>query len=362
MDKIIKNVLKKINDNGFEAYIVGGYVRDYLLGIKSLDIDICTNALPKDLHKLFPNNNNSNNYGGFNLKYKKYNIDITTYRKELKYDKRKPTEIVYINSLEEDILRRDFTINSICLSSDDKIIDLVNGVNDLNNRKLKMLGDISKKLQEDPLRILRAIRFATILNFEIDEDLSKEINNNYKLVNTLSNTRIKSELTKILLNKNFLKGLILLKEYKILDELQISYNEDITYVNDICGMWAQLQEKEDFAFTKQEKVNIMNIRQIIEKGTIDNEVLYKYDLYASLVAGEILGIDKKKITKMASKLPITKEKDLQISNEEIITLLDIEPSKIIKDIKNEMIINILNNKLKNKNSELRKYVLNRKEM
>ena len=73
MDKILRNILVEIENAGYEAYLVGGYVRDYLLGIKSLDVDICTNALPKDLHKLFPNNNNANNYGGFNLQIKNYN-------------------------------------------------------------------------------------------------------------------------------------------------------------------------------------------------------------------------------------------------------------------------------------------------
>ena len=99
MDKIIKNILKKLEDNNFKAYLVGGYVRDYLLGKNSLDVDICTNALPKDLHEIFPINSNSNNYGGFNLNIKKYNIDITTFRKELSYNNRRPTEIVYIDSL-----------------------------------------------------------------------------------------------------------------------------------------------------------------------------------------------------------------------------------------------------------------------
>jgi len=233
LDKIIKGILKKIEDNGFNAYLVGGYVRDYLLGINSLDVDICTNALPKDLHKLFPGNNNSNNYGGFNLNIKGYNIDITTFRKELSYDKRKPTEIIYIDSLEEDIKRRDFTINSICMTSSEQIIDLANGIDDLNNRTIKMLGNISERLKEDPLRILRAIRFSCVLNFEIDKSLYQEIEKNYELVGTLSKTRIKQELNKILLHKNYLKGLSLLKKIKLLELLNIEYNDNISYINDI---------------------------------------------------------------------------------------------------------------------------------
>ena len=361
MDKIIKNILKKIESNGFDAYLVGGFVRDYLLGIKTLDVDICTNALPKDLHKMFPNNSNSNTYGGFNLKIKNYNIDITTYRKELKYESRKPTELIYINDLKEDILRRDFTINSVCMNKDEKIIDLVNGVEDINNHIIRMLGDIKERLEEDPLRILRAIRFSSVLNFELDDNLKEEIKNNYKLVSALSITRIKQELNKILLNKNYLKGLSLLKEFKILDLLEITY-EDINYVNDICGMWAQLNTSKTYSFTKQEIANIINIRQIIKEGIISNKTLFEFGLYNNLVAGEILCVNNKNIHKMYNNLPIKTINDLDITNNEIIVLLNIEPSKFIKELKQELVDLILENQLVNKNSELRKYILKRKEM
>ena len=357
MDKIIKNVLKKLEENGYKAYLVGGFVRDYLLGIKSYDIDICTDALPVNLHQIFKINSNSNNYGGFNLKIKNYNIDITTFRKEISYDNRKPVEMEYVSDLETDILRRDFTINSICMDSKEHIIDLVDGINDLNNCKIKMLGNIKERLIEDPLRILRAIRISSILNFEIDSSLDKEIKNNYKLVNTLSNTRIKEELTKILLHPNFKKGLELLKEYKILDLLNITYPDDIIYVSDISGMYAQINISSNLPFTKLEQTNIINIRQIVLNGKIDNHILYKYGLYTSLVASNFLNINKKDITKMYNKLPIKNSNDLNISGLEIMKLLNIKPSEKISELKSELINQILENKLRNKNSELKKYLL-----
>ncbi len=356
MDKIIKKVLLKIEETNHQAYLVGGYVRDYLLGIKSLDVDICTDALPKELHQIFPNNTNCNNYGGFNLKIKNYNIDITTFRKEINYNKRKPTEIIYINNLEEDIKRRDFTINAICMDKNEKIIDLVNGIEDLNKRQIKMIGDVKHKITEDPLRILRAIRFASVLDFDLDKDLYNKIKEDYKLVETLSETRIKSELTKILLHKNFKKGLMLMKELKILEVLQIDY-EDINYVNDICGMWAQLKTLKSYAFTKQEITNIINIREIINEGEINNKILYKHGLYNALVAGEILNINKKDINKMYNKLPLKNIKDLQISNEEILTILKLKPSKILKEIKNNLTDLILEGKLKNEHEKIIDYIL-----
>lgn len=362
MNKILKDILQNIENAGFEAYLVGGFVRDYLLGIKSLDIDICTNALPKDLHKIFPNNINSNNYGGFNLQIKGYNIDITTYRKELKYDKRRPTEIVYIEKLEEDIKRRDFTINSVCMDKNEKIIDLENGIQDINNHMIRMIDNdnINERLEEDPLRILRAIRFASVLDFKLDENLYSSIKENYELVNTLSDGRIKGEITKILLNKNYQKGLSLLKELKILNLLGIDY-DDVIYVNDICGMWAQLRFDKNYAFTKQEIRNIINIRQIIDKGIINNEVLYEYGLYTSLIAADILNINKKEVDKLYKKLPIKNIDELDITSNEIIELLNIEPSKKVKEIKTELINLILNGNLRNKNKDLREYI-KRKEM
>ncbi len=360
MDKIIKNVLKIINDAGYEAYVVGGYTRDYLLGIKTNDVDICTNALPKDLHKLFPNNNNSNDYGGFNLKVRNYNIDITTFRKEIKYEGRKPTEIIYLNDLESDLKRRDFTINAVCLDYNEKIIDYLNGIEDITNHKIKMIGDATFKIKEDHLRILRAIRFASNLNFDLDKELEKSIKENYQLVSTLSSIRIKEEITKILLNKNYQKGLSLLKEFKILDLLNIRYDE-VNYVNDICGMWAQLDFPFTSSFTKQEIRNIISIRGILEGGEINNKVLYEHGLYNSLVASEILNINKKEVNNLYKKLTLKTINDLDITSSDIINTLNIKPSKVIREVKDELVNLILEGKLENNKKKITTYLKNRKE-
>lgn len=359
MDKIIKKVLKKIESNGFEAYIVGGYVRDLLIGTISSDIDICTNALPKDLHKIFPINNNSNNYGGFNLKIKKYNIDITTYREELKYENRKPVEIKYVDNLLKDLERRDFTINAICMNYNDKIIDLVGGIEDIEQKTIRIIGDVNKKLEEDPLRILRAIRFSTILSFRISKELDEGIKKHAKLIKKLSMTRIKSEISKILLSPNFKEGLKLLEKYEILNILNISY-KNIIYINDINGMWAQLEFQDNFAFTKQEKENIIKIREVINYGKIDNYILFNYGLYISQIAGNILGITKKDINDMFNKLKITNKNELNIKTNEIVNILGIEPRYISK-VSNTLIKLILDNKLNNTRKEIRNYLIHHKE-
>ena len=110
MEKNIKKILNTLEENGYQAYLVGGFVRDYLLGITSHDADIATNALPKDIHNIF--NSSKSNYGSVNIKFDNYNIDITTFRKDLNYVNRRPSNVIYIDNLEEDLKRRDFTINA----------------------------------------------------------------------------------------------------------------------------------------------------------------------------------------------------------------------------------------------------------
>lgn len=360
MDKIIKNVLLKIQNEGYEAYLVGGYVRDYLLGKKTCDVDICTNALPKVLHKIFPSNTNSNSYGGFNLKIKQYNIDITTYRKEIKYENRKPVELIYINNLLEDLKRRDFTINALCMNEKEKIIDPLNGIKDIENRKIKIIGDVQNKLQEDPLRILRAIRFSALLDFDIDNELLQVIKNNPYLVENLSGQRIKEEINKILLCDNCKKGMELIQKLNLNKYLGLDYDVLIK-CSDINMMWAQI-ETNKIPFTKVEKNYIIKLRELIEFGNINEKTLFKYGLYLNSVASEYLGITKKDVNKIYKKMSIKNEKDLNILTCDIINVLGIKPSKKIGVIRQNLIDKILNHELKNDKKNIINYLKQNKGM
>lgn len=354
MEKNIKKILETLENEGYQAYLVGGYVRDYLLGVTSFDVDIATDALPKDIHRIF--NSIKNNYGSVNIKVDKLNVDITTFRKDLNYVNRRPSKVVYINNLKEDLERRDFTINAICMNKNGKIIDLLNGCKDLDSRTIKMIGSIDVKLKEDPLRIMRAIRFACILDFKIEDELYEKIKEYSYLVGDLSKERIKSELDKILISKNYKYGLELMKDTKISEVLEINY-DDINYVDDLLGMWAQVKVL-NIPFTNVEKGNIIKITEVLDFGKIDNEILYKYELYISRVAGKILNIKTTKISKMYNKLPIKSREDIDITSKEISSIVGVgevigETYKIIEK-------EILNYRLKNKKSEILKYLEKRK--
>lgn len=354
MEKNIKKILETLENEGYQAYLVGGYVRDYLLGVTSFDVDIATDALPKDIHRIF--NSSKNNYGSVNIKIDKLNVDITTFRKDLNYVNRRPSKVVYINNLKDDLERRDFTINAICMNKDGKIIDILNGCKDLDRRTIKMIGDIDVKLKEDPLRIMRAIRFACILDFKIEDELYEKIKEYSYLVGDLSKERIKNELDKILISKNYKYGLELMKDTRISEVLGINY-DDINYVDDLLGMWAQVKVL-NIPFTNVEKGNIIKITEVLDFGKIDNEILYKYGLYISRVAGKILNIKTTKISKMYNKLPIKSREDIDITSKEISSIVGV--GEVIGDTYKIIEKEILNYRLKNKKSEILKYLEKRK--
>ena len=357
-------VLEKIEENGFEAYIVGGYVRNKILGIETSDIDICTNARVKDLVKIFGDAcQTSGQYGAVKLIGNNSCIDITTYRKDLSYKgSRRDVEIEYVDNLIDDIKRRDFTMNTLCMSKNGSIIDLLNGRKDINNHIVRCVGDVTTKIKEDPLRMLRAVRFATVLDFKIEEELYSKLHEYNYLIFNLSKDRIKEELNKILLSKNVLRGLKILDDLGMLKLLEISYRDDIKPVSDICGMYSQLTIKSKFPFSKGEKENIHDIKEILKYGTIDEYVVYYYGLYKSMVAGDILGIDKDVITYIEKNLVIKKDKDIDITSDEICKTLGVFPGKAIGLVYDKIRPLILSSKLENSKQSIIDYIIANKEL
>lgn len=195
------NILKKIKELGYNGYIIGGYPRDIYLGITNSDIDICSNIKEIILKENF-NVIKSTNFGSFIILENNYNYEITLFRNEIYKDNRYPI-INYVDTLEEDIKRRDFTINTLCIDYNGNYVDLMNARKDIDNKIIKVVGSIDKKIIEDPLRIIRAIRFSSDLNFNIEENLKKYIIDNKELLNNLTQSRIDKEIKKVKNKTNF---------------------------------------------------------------------------------------------------------------------------------------------------------------
>jgi len=239
--KEVKSVIDKLKKKGFEAYAVGGCVRDFLLGKEPEDWDIATSAKPEEIKKIFPKSFYENRFftvtiqtGSKNQRLKE--IEVTTYRLEAKYtDKRHPDEIKFAKTIEEDLARRDFTINSLALEiqkTKTKIIDPFNGQEDLKNKIIKAVGNPEDRFNEDALRMVRATRFAATLNskgveWKIEEKTSQAIKKRSSGLKVISQERIRDELTKIIMSDKAAQGIELLRQLGlmkyIMPELEEGY-------------------------------------------------------------------------------------------------------------------------------------------
>lgn len=202
IDPRIIEILERLEDYGYEANIVGGAVRDLLLNKEIIDIDINTNASSNSIKQLFsdyPLYDIGKELGTVTLIMDNYKVDITPYRKENDYiNHRRPSSVTLSDSLKEDLSRRDFTINALCINSSLEIIDYFDGINDLNNKIIKAIGNPYNRFEEDALRILRAIRFKAVLGFEIDHQTKNAIFDLKDLLKYISPERKKEELLKTL--------------------------------------------------------------------------------------------------------------------------------------------------------------------
>ncbi len=207
--------------NHFKLYLVGGTVRDFLLGKPLSDMDLVTDATPIQMHEFVDVDLTFAKWGSVRYKMNNTKFDITTLRKEKAYkDSRHPNKIKFVKSLKIDSKRRDFTINALYMDENFKVYDYVGGLKDLNKKNIRMIGNPFKRIKEDPLRILRAIRFSIILDFRLDPKLVKAIKMYGHLLKKIKVEKIFEEIRKLkqitLVN---IKDIF--KKYHILDYINV---------------------------------------------------------------------------------------------------------------------------------------------
>ncbi len=225
LPKDVQDILNNFTQAGYQIYIVGGATRDLIMQRNIHDWDFTTDATPEKILKLYPHGFNDNKFGTVGIEIDGEIFEITTMRKEGIYaDSRHPIEVSWTNKIEEDLARRDFTINAIAIychpvpdNDKIKIIDPFNGQGDIKNKLVRCVGDPNKRFQEDALRLMRAIRIANQLDFAIDPETLQAITANASLIKNIANERIRDELLKILSTENPLEGIELLKKTGILE-------------------------------------------------------------------------------------------------------------------------------------------------
>lgn len=193
--EIFTKLVNIFKENGYRLYMIGGTTRDYLLGLDVFDFDFVTDATPEEIKTFLPNADFTfAKFGSVRVKVNGVKVDVTTLRVEEDYeDFRHPGKIRFVKTIEEDYVRRDFTINAIYIDEDFKVIDPSHGLEDLNNKLIRFIGDPEKRIKEDPLRILRANRFANKLGFKIEENSQKAMEKLNYLLDKLNPDKIKEE-------------------------------------------------------------------------------------------------------------------------------------------------------------------------
>src|SRR4030042_6795380 len=220
--KEIKSIISKLEKKGFEAFVVGGCVRDLFRKEGPIDWDITTSAKPEQIKKIFPDSFYENKFLTVTIKTKSKTeslkeVEATTYRSEAKYsDKRHPDEVKFAKTLKEDLNRRDFTVNAMALDGKGKVIDYFGGQEDLKKNIIKTVGNPEERFKEDALRLMRAVRFAVVLGWSIEEKTKEAIKKNSASLKVISQERVRDELMKIIMSDRAAEGMELLRELGLL--------------------------------------------------------------------------------------------------------------------------------------------------
>ena len=204
MPQKVKFIIKQLMDNGFEAYAVGGCVRDSILGREPNDWDITTSALPGQVKEVFEHTVDTGiQHGTVTVVLDKENFEVTTYRIDGEYeDNRHPKEVIFTANLVEDLKRRDFTVNAMAYNDETGLVDVFGGISDLNEKIIRCVGNAEDRFSEDALRVLRAARFAAQLGFSIEDGTMQAMKSMAPNLANISAERIQVELVKLIISDN----------------------------------------------------------------------------------------------------------------------------------------------------------------
>lgn len=370
-----KKVIYELKKQHYEAYIVGGAVRDHILKQPTTDIDITTNAKPHQVAKIFKTKPTGLKYGTVTVFMGDETFEVTTYRVDGQYiDSRHPEDVLFVESVEEDVKRRDFTSNGLLMTEKEEIIDYVDGRADLQLKIIKTIGNPIDRFNEDALRIMRAFYFQSKLGFQIEKETRDAITEMKDKLKDIAMERILNEMIKLLQGghvKKALKSMITTGVHEVLPGLKegIIYAEDmdeIPFVDAFFTLCFTLSGSvpASWPFSNKHRHRYETARMLSESNqTFDPYTLYTYGIDLCLLANRVNYMLKKtknltnKIELDYKNLPIQSDLDLKLRATEIIALANKKAGAWVKNLQTEMVVEVLNRRLKNEKSELERYVL-----
>lgn len=344
-----KDILKTLNDSGYEAFFVGGFVRDQLLGIESDDIDITTNARPEDIESIFDKTvATGKKYGTVTVLMDNQAFEVTTYRIDTSYSNhRQPDQVLFSKELKEDLRRRDFTINALAEDMDGEIIDLYAGKKDIKNQIIRAIDNPYDRFEEDALRILRAIRFVGKLGFSIEKNTLEAMKEKAHLLADLPNERVLKEIQIILKQEHISLVYRLFDQLSMGDvfpELKQAFNllKDASKHLTIEALFAltlypnHVLDKDQWRFSNKQMDMIermVQLMNILNQQRLTPIVAYNHDQALMLMADDLLSSffdepsQKEKIIYLYKHLVIESFQDLEIRGHDLKVLVK-EPKHI----------------------------------
>lgn len=384
-------ILEKIKAAGFEAYFVGGSVRDAILGRPIHDVDIATSSYPQETKQIFPRTIDVGiEHGTVLVLEGSKEYEITTFRTEEEYvDFRRPSQVSFVRCLEEDLKRRDFTVNAFALDEEAQIVDLFDGMTDLENRTLRAVGIPSERFNEDALRIMRGFRFAATLDFEIEPTTFTAMVETAPLLEKISVERSFIEFDKLLMADYWRKGLRALidsKAYNFLPDLAdkgeklesmlTSLAEDFQFstseqawallfvclgIENIKSFLKKWKTSNDFQRTVVKLLEIYRLRQV---GPVTKQICFKYGkdflrLVEELRQAQGFVTDFAVIDQIDQALTIHDKHEIVVNGGHLMKEFDLKPGPVLGNLLKEVEFQIVEGQLENEEQAIKTFVKGR---
>lgn len=382
-------ILKSIEAAGFQAYFVGGSVRDHILGLPIHDVDIATSAYPEEIKSIFTHTIDTGiKHGTVTVLVDDHSYEITTFRTESGYqDYRRPDKVTFVRSLTDDLKRRDFTINALAVDHNGNVVDKFDGLTDLENKLIKAVGVAEERFHEDALRMMRAVRFQAQLDFKIEEKTKQAIKDNAPLLEKIAIERIHEEFVKMLFGKSWKKGLqnfcdLGLSQHcpgfngqtaslqKLVDTPDVLFADE-AMVWTALGFVLGIEDEEFNHFMRQWKVS-NKIREdclATERMLLDFQAK-KFDTWSiylnnvdnlarveALCALFGIQINNQELEKAVSEIPIKSSHDMKITGKDVIDILSIKPGPQIGQYMTMLEKAVVTRSVENSFEELKRYLL-----
>ncbi|WP_026676974.1 CCA tRNA nucleotidyltransferase [Fictibacillus gelatini] len=383
-------VLNKLKEAGYKAYFVGGSVRDYLMEREIGDIDIATNATPEEVMSLFSKTIPVGlKHGTVIVRHRHESYEVTTFRKESNYeDKRHPSSVVFIDSLYEDLARRDFTMNAMAMDENGEIYDPYNGRKAIQLKQIETVGDASHRFQEDPLRIMRALRFMSVYGFSLEEKTKQACIQLSHELKAISVERMAVEFIKLLAGSHCSGALKMIDEYHIYRFLPALSEYDQSFKALFPIDWDRLESNEERWTLLLFLLGVDDIPSFLRKWKLPNSLIKKavklisfidkplslWDIYrlglkdslscqrmSNLLNGRTPYHDFKKIKEQYDSLAIKSRKDIALETNAIVNVIAKKRGPWINTLLSEMQKAIVEKRLKNNEKELMEWVRRWKE-